>query len=164
MKFDFLFCKYYFICYIVAIFSWDRICCCCRPNDTEKEVLTSLVQPKPIPVLISINFIVPKVFVVKKYQLTWCSLLKLYRLCTRKGRLVGVCGTVGSSKSSLISAILGQMILVQGRVTVDGSFAYVSQQAWIINCTLRDNILFGETFDVERLIFQKQRIIKRNIF
>ena len=82
MKFDFLFCKYYFICYIVAIFSWDRICCCCRPNDTEKEVLTSLVQPKPIPVLISINLIVPKVFVVKKYQLTWCSLLKLYRLCT----------------------------------------------------------------------------------
>jgi ATP-binding cassette subfamily C (CFTR/MRP) protein 5 len=73
-------------------------------------------------------------------------------LFLRKGRLVGVCGTVGSSKSSLISAILGQMILAQGRVTIDGSFAYVSQQAWIINCTLRDNILFGETFDVERLV------------
>ncbi|EFX63846.1 ABC protein, subfamily ABCC, partial [Daphnia pulex] len=108
------------------LFSWDRICCCCRHHDPEKEVLTTAIPPKPIPVLISINLIVPK------------------------GRLVGVCATVGSSKSSLISAILGQMILAQGRVTIDGSFAYVSQQAWIINCTLRDNILFGETFDVER--------------
>jgi ATP-binding cassette subfamily C (CFTR/MRP) protein 5 len=83
-------------------------------------------------------------------------------LSVRKGRLVGVCGTVGSSKSSLISAILGQMILAQGRVTIDGSFAYVSQQAWIINCTLRDNILFGETFDVERLVpssFHLQKLL-----
>ena len=78
--FEILLLYLYIVCYIVAIFSWDRICCCCRPNDTEKEVLTTLVQPKPIPVLISINLIVPKVFVVKKYQLTWCSLLKLYRL------------------------------------------------------------------------------------
>ena len=63
--FEILLLYLYIVCYIVAIFSWDRICCCCRPNDTEKEVLTSLVQPKPIPVLISINLIVPKVFVVK---------------------------------------------------------------------------------------------------
>lgn len=69
-----------------------------------------------------------------------------------KGRLVGVCGAVGSGKSSLLSAILGQMILERGRVSVDGSFAYVSQQAWIINCTLRENILFGEPFDAERYV------------
>lgn len=44
------------------------------------------------------------------------------------------------------------MILERGRVSVDGSFAYVSQQAWIINCTLRENILFGEPFDAERYV------------
>ncbi|KAI9560845.1 ABC protein [Daphnia sinensis] len=105
---------------------WSRICCCCGQGDIEKEVLTSLVQPKSIPVLISINLIVPK------------------------SRLIGVCGTVGSGKSSLLSAILGQMILEQGRVTIDGSFAYVSQQAWIMNCTLKENILFGEPFEMEK--------------
>ena len=72
-------------------------------------------------------------------------------ICT-KGCLVGVCGAVGSGKSSLLSAVLGQMILERGRVMVDGDFAYVSQQAWIINCTLKENILFGEPFDSEKLV------------
>lgn len=64
-----------------------------------------------------------------------------------QGKLVGVCGTVGSGKSSLLSAILNQMVLEKGRIAVDGSFAYVSQQAWIMNCSLRGNILFGELYD-----------------
>ena len=33
-----------------------------------------------------------------------------------------------------------------------GSIAYVSQQAWIMNATVRDNILFGEMYDEERLV------------
>lgn len=63
---------------------------------------------------------------------------------------MAVCGAVGSGKSSLLSAILGHMKIDQGRVSVDGSFAYVSQQAWIMNSSLRDNILFGEAFDPKR--------------
>ncbi|XP_077984677.1 ATP-binding cassette sub-family C member 5-like [Glandiceps talaboti] len=65
----------------------------------------------------------------------------------KKGQLVGVCGSVGSGKSSLISAILAQMQLISGQVAIDGSIAYVSQQAWIFNATLKENILFGHTFD-----------------
>lgn len=57
---------------------------------------------------------------------------------------------VGAGKSSLLSAILGHMKIEKGRVSVDGSFAYVSQQAWIMNSTLRDNILFGEALDPKR--------------
>ncbi|XP_077987353.1 ATP-binding cassette sub-family C member 5-like isoform X2 [Glandiceps talaboti] len=64
-------------------------------------------------------------------------------LNVKKGQLVGVCGSVGSGKSSLISAILAQMQLMSGTVAVGGSIAYVSQQAWIFNATLRENILFG---------------------
>ncbi|XP_020669173.3 ATP-binding cassette sub-family C member 5 isoform X2 [Pogona vitticeps] len=67
-----------------------------------------------------------------------------------KGKLVGICGSVGSGKTSLISAILGQMTLLEGSVAVDGTFAYVAQQAWILNATLRDNILFGKEFEEER--------------
>ena len=44
------------------------------------------------------------------------------------------------------------MKVEQGRVSVDGSFAYVSQQAWIMNNTLRENILFGETFDAKKYV------------
>ncbi|XP_015262676.1 PREDICTED: multidrug resistance-associated protein 5 [Gekko japonicus] len=67
-----------------------------------------------------------------------------------KGKLVGICGSVGSGKTSLISAILGQMTLLEGGISVDGTFAYAAQQAWILNATLRDNILFGKEFDEER--------------
>ncbi|KAK2495655.1 hypothetical protein MC885_014567 [Smutsia gigantea] len=68
----------------------------------------------------------------------------------REGKLVGICGSVGSGKTSLISAILGQMTLIEGSIAVSGTFAYVAQQAWILNATLRDNILFGKEFDEER--------------
>ncbi|XP_007468996.1 PREDICTED: multidrug resistance-associated protein 5 isoform X2 [Lipotes vexillifer] len=67
-----------------------------------------------------------------------------------EGKLVGICGSVGSGKTSLISSILGQMSLLEGSIAVNGTFAYVAQQAWILNATLRDNILFGKEFDEER--------------
>uniref|UniRef100_A0A6Q2YJW8 ATP-binding cassette, sub-family C (CFTR/MRP), member 2 n=1 Tax=Esox lucius TaxID=8010 RepID=A0A6Q2YJW8_ESOLU len=61
----------------------------------------------------------------------------------KPGRLVAVVGVVGSGKSSLISAMLGEMHSTKGFVNVQGSVAFVPQQAWIQNATLRDNILFG---------------------
>uniref|UniRef100_UPI0037E82233 ATP-binding cassette sub-family C member 12-like isoform X2 n=1 Tax=Semicossyphus pulcher TaxID=241346 RepID=UPI0037E82233 len=64
-----------------------------------------------------------------------------------KGNLLGVCGNVGSGKTSLISSILEQMHLLRGSLTADGTFAYVSQQAWIFHGTVRENILMGEPFN-----------------
>ncbi|XP_078112604.1 ATP-binding cassette sub-family C member 12 [Sander vitreus] len=64
-----------------------------------------------------------------------------------KGNLLGVCGNVGSGKTSLISSILEQMHLLRGSLTADGTFAYVSQQAWIFHGTVQENILMGEPFD-----------------
>uniref|UniRef100_A0A3Q1HQ97 Uncharacterized protein n=1 Tax=Anabas testudineus TaxID=64144 RepID=A0A3Q1HQ97_ANATE len=64
-----------------------------------------------------------------------------------KGNLLGVCGNVGSGKTSLISSILEQMHLKQGSITADGTFAYVSQQAWIFHGSVQENILMGEPFD-----------------
>ncbi|XP_077982033.1 ATP-binding cassette sub-family C member 5-like [Glandiceps talaboti] len=65
----------------------------------------------------------------------------------KKGQLIGICGSVGSGKSSLISAILAQTQLISGEVAIDGSIAYVPQQAWITNTTLKENILFGNCYD-----------------
>lgn len=76
--------------------------------------------------------------------------LKNIDLRVKKGSLVGVVGVVGSGKSSLISALLGEMEKKSGHVNVDGSIAYVSQVPWIQNATLMDNILFGRPLDKER--------------
>ncbi|XP_065096312.1 multidrug resistance-associated protein 1 [Paramisgurnus dabryanus] len=59
------------------------------------------------------------------------------------GSLVAVVGHVGSGKSSLLSAMLGDTEKRSGTVSVRGSIAYVPQQAWIQNASLQDNILFG---------------------
>ncbi|KAG7197439.1 hypothetical protein KM043_013293 [Ampulex compressa] len=63
------------------------------------------------------------------------------------GQLIAIVGTVGSGKSSLVSALLGEMDKISGRVNTKGSIAYVSQQAWIQNATLQDNVLFGKTLN-----------------
>uniref|UniRef100_A0A8C0BWW9 Canalicular multispecific organic anion transporter 2 n=1 Tax=Buteo japonicus TaxID=224669 RepID=A0A8C0BWW9_9AVES len=65
-------------------------------------------------------------------------------LLVPSGALVAVVGHVGCGKSSLVSALLGEMEKLEGEVAVKGSVAYVPQQAWIQNATLKDNILFGQ--------------------
>ncbi|EFA79345.1 hypothetical protein PPL_07763 [Heterostelium album PN500] len=64
--------------------------------------------------------------------------------------LTMVVGSVGSGKSTLCQAMLGELSIRQGSVRTRGSIAYVSQQAWIINASLRDNILFGRPMDEDR--------------
>eukprot|EP01113_Clastostelium_recurvatum_P049085 TRINITY_DN9039_c0_g1_i5.p1 TRINITY_DN9039_c0_g1~~TRINITY_DN9039_c0_g1_i5.p1 ORF type:complete len:716 (+),score=138.89 TRINITY_DN9039_c0_g1_i5:65-2149(+) len=68
----------------------------------------------------------------------------------RKGELVAVVGSVGSGKSALISALLGEIQKLSGQVVLNGRVAYVSQQAWIQNASVRDNILFGKQMDQAR--------------
>uniref|UniRef100_A0A8C5JW82 MRP2 protein n=1 Tax=Junco hyemalis TaxID=40217 RepID=A0A8C5JW82_JUNHY len=66
------------------------------------------------------------------------------------GSLVAVVGPVGSGKSSLVSAMLGEMENIKGHINIQGSLAYVPQQAWIQNATLKDNIIFGSEVDEAR--------------
>ncbi|XP_038632461.1 canalicular multispecific organic anion transporter 2 isoform X3 [Scyliorhinus canicula] len=61
-----------------------------------------------------------------------------------QGSLVAVVGHVGCGKSSLVSALLGELEKLEGRVAIQGSVAYVPQQAWIRNASLKDNIIFEE--------------------
>ncbi|TPX30915.1 homogentisate 1,2-dioxygenase [Synchytrium microbalum] len=74
----------------------------------------------------------------------------------KRGSLVAIVGSVGSGKSSLLQAIVGEMRRVTGEYGVEGTVGYCAQQSWIQNCTLKDNILFGLPFDVDRY----QQVIK----
>uniref|UniRef100_A0AAZ3NR57 Uncharacterized protein n=1 Tax=Oncorhynchus tshawytscha TaxID=74940 RepID=A0AAZ3NR57_ONCTS len=68
-------------------------------------------------------------------------------LMVPQGSLLAVVGHVGCGKSSLVSALLGEMEKMEGDISIQGSVAYVPQQAWIQNATLRDNILFGKAYN-----------------
>eukprot|EP00117_Sycon_ciliatum_P047287 scpid53440/ scgid33788/ Multidrug resistance-associated protein 5; ATP-binding cassette sub-family C member 5; Multi-specific organic anion transporter C; SMRP; pABC11 len=67
-----------------------------------------------------------------------------------RGELIGICGTFGSGKSSMLSALLGGMNLRSGSMAFQGSIAYVSQQAWIFNASVQENVLCGLELDEER--------------
>ncbi|KAI9460421.1 P-loop containing nucleoside triphosphate hydrolase protein [Boletus coccyginus] len=68
-------------------------------------------------------------------------------LTVRKGELVGILGRVGAGKSSLLSAIIGDMRKMEGEIVLSGTVAYASQNAWILSATVRDNILFSHAYD-----------------
>ncbi|CAB3400604.1 unnamed protein product [Caenorhabditis bovis] len=65
----------------------------------------------------------------------------------KSNELVSVVGSVGSGKSSLLLATLGEMEKINGYVGVRGSVAYVSQQPWILNQSLRQNIIMQSEFN-----------------
>lgn len=87
--------------------------------------------------------------IIEKGTFSWGEdpVLKDINIRLKKQTLTAVVGTVGSGKSSLISAFLGEMDKISGRVNTVGKIAYVSQQAWIQNDTLKDNILFGRKYN-----------------
>ena len=64
-----------------------------------------------------------------------------------QGSLMAVVGQVGAGKSSLLSALLGEMETKKGSVNLNGTTSYVPQQAWIQNATVQYNITFGKEFD-----------------
>ena len=67
-------------------------------------------------------------------------------LRVKRGSLTALVGAVGSGKSSLIAALLGDMVKDMGsRVNTLGQIAYVPQQAWMRNASLRENIIFGRS-------------------
>ncbi|CAE6470998.1 unnamed protein product [Rhizoctonia solani] len=70
-------------------------------------------------------------------------------LTVRKGELIGVLGRVGCGKTSLLSAVVGEMVREDGTVKVNGKIAYAPQNAWIMNATIRENILFSHRYDEE---------------
>ena len=70
-------------------------------------------------------------------------------LTLKKGQLCIVCGTVGSGKTSLLSAILGEMTINKNKCFVNGAVSYVSQRPWIQNSTVRDGILFAREYEKE---------------
>jgi ABC-type transport system involved in cytochrome bd biosynthesis fused ATPase/permease subunit len=64
------------------------------------------------------------------------------------GRLVAVVGPVGCGKSSLLSAVMGEMKSLRHRaLLLPPRASYVAQSPWLQNLSVRSNILFGRDFD-----------------
>ena len=84
-------------------------------------------------------------------------LLRKVDLHIKKGELVGVIGETGSGKTCLVNAILNNLELLNDNdinsnidICVNGAISYACQDPWIMNGTIRDNIIFYNEFDEEK--------------
>lgn len=68
----------------------------------------------------------------------------------KAGKLYAIIGQVGSGKSSLLNLLLGELPITSGNVILNGDLAYASQEAFIFNTSVRNNILFGLPYDKQR--------------
>jgi len=73
--------------------------------------------------------------------------LEQVNFTAHKGELACIVGRVGSGKSSLLQAVLGDLWKLNGEVVLRGKSAYVPQQAWVMNASVRENIVFGHRWD-----------------
>jgi len=90
-----------------------------------------------------------KIFNMKKDDLPTASnkILENINLKIIPGEMLMVVGRVGSGKSSLIQALLNEMIKTNGEIKKNGKFAYVPQEAFLSNDTIKNNICFGMPYD-----------------
>lgn len=80
------------------------------------------------------------------------------------GKLSIICGPTGSGKTTLVASLLGETRRISGHAILPrivpnktsplggavSGIAYVAQTAWLQNCSVRDNILFGLPYDEDR--------------
>ncbi|KAH9830264.1 metal resistance protein YCF1 [Rhodofomes roseus] len=96
-----------------------------------------------------------EVLSVKDGEFRWSNdgsalpVLENIHLDVRKGELMGVMGRIGSGKTSLLSAAVGEMNQTRGEVRLYGRVAYVPQSPWMMSATIRENILFSHVYDPE---------------
>lgn len=78
------------------------------------------------------------------------KILKNVTMKLPSSKLLGLVGPVGSGKTTFVSAILGEARLMSGKLDVGGRIAYVTQNPWVQQASVRDNILFGRPYDKKK--------------
>ncbi|XP_017768863.1 PREDICTED: probable multidrug resistance-associated protein lethal(2)03659 [Nicrophorus vespilloides] len=78
------------------------------------------------------------------------KILSGINLNVNKGSLLGVVGTVGCGKSSLLKTILGENKVSSGDIFVNSSISYAPQEPWLFSGTIRQNILFGQAYQEDK--------------
>ncbi|KAF5283712.1 hypothetical protein FQR65_LT13747 [Abscondita terminalis] len=68
----------------------------------------------------------------------------------KRGSLIAIIGPVGSGKTSLLHAILKELPLLVGTLEINGTVSYASQEPWLFPGNVRQNILFGQSWEKAR--------------
>ena len=87
----------------------------------------------------------------KDVKLTWPNgevLLEKVDFSSKAGKsLTLISGQVGTGKSGLLSAIIGELKPKEGEINISGTIAYAGQVPWIRHASVRENIIFDKKYD-----------------
>ena len=83
------------------------------------------------------------------------TLLKDIDFKIKKGEHIGLIGEVGSGKTCLLNSIINNLAVlnkgdIKGNIKLSGKISFVSQNAWILNDTIEQNILFFKPMNREK--------------
>ena len=89
---------------------------------------------------------------IRDATLTWNkdedrNVLHDINFSAHRGELSCIVGRVGAGKSSMLSTMLGDLYKIKGEVVMRGTSAYVAQSPWVMNASVRENIVFGHRWD-----------------
>uniref|UniRef100_A0A1B0BGT0 Multidrug resistance-associated protein lethal(2)03659 n=1 Tax=Glossina palpalis gambiensis TaxID=67801 RepID=A0A1B0BGT0_9MUSC len=73
-----------------------------------------------------------------------------FNITIKDKTLAAVVGSVGAGKSTLLNVLLGEINADSGEVLVNGKISYCSQEPWVFEGTIRDNVVFVEEFNDRR--------------
>lgn len=104
-----------------------------------------------------ISIITDEAIVFKDLSAVWTNVcdestngLKSINFTFKHGKAYAIIGTVGSGKSSLLQAILGELQIDSGSLEIYGKLSYANQEAFLFEGTIRKNILFTEEYEEKR--------------
>ncbi|XP_044727746.1 ATP-binding cassette sub-family C member 4-like [Chrysoperla carnea] len=87
---------------------------------------------------------------ITNYFASWIPNQKILQNITtviHSGEICSIIGPVGSGKSSFLNAILSEMHTDGGKLTISGTVSYSSQDPWLFSGSIRNNILFGLSYN-----------------
>ena len=76
--------------------------------------------------------------------------IKNINLKIGENQLCAVVGQVGSGKTTLLQVILRELDIDSGHISINGVVSYASQEAWLFEGTIRNNIVFIDEYDEKR--------------
>jgi ABC-type multidrug transport system fused ATPase/permease subunit len=117
-----------------------------KKEDRSEEESTPLIQLEEEPEMVPSNVAISIQNGTFQFEEKKEIISKL-NLTIPKGSLTCILGKTGSGKSALFHSIVGDMETVSGTVTVNGSIAICTQSPWLQNLSIRENILFGLSYD-----------------
>ncbi|XP_047551477.1 cystic fibrosis transmembrane conductance regulator isoform X2 [Lutra lutra] len=84
------------------------------------------------------------------FSLLGAPVLKDISFKIERGQLLAVAGSTGAGKTSLLMMIMGELEPSEGKIKHSGRISFCSQFSWIMPGTIKENIIFGVSYDEYR--------------